>query len=73
MCFAMSPCCPSSPLFTRDYIKPSAATGEDTIGSVQGYIDPSADTGEDTIGNVRGYVEPSADTGQVTIASRVSA
>ena len=73
MCFAMSPCWPSPPFVTRGYIKPSAPTGEDTMGIVQGYIDPSADMVDDTIGNVRGYVEPSADTRQVTIASRVPA
>ena len=71
MCFAMSPCWSSHPFVTRGYIKVSAATGEDTVGSVQGYIDPSTATVEDTIGSVRGYVEPSDVTGQVTIASRV--
>ena len=31
---------------TPGYIKVSAATGEDTVGGVQGYIDPSAATGQ---------------------------
>ena len=42
----------SSTFVTRGYIKVSAATGGDTLGSVQGYIDPSAATLEDTIASV---------------------
>ena len=53
MWFAISPCWPSHPFVTRGYIKVFAATGEDTVGSVQGYIDLSAAMVEIIIGSVR--------------------